>query len=65
METKNMSVPHSVIQASYGDEVEKHPGTTGEAPVKEKKGMVSTFEWLASVASTDFLVQRWGLSNSS
>jgi hypothetical protein len=42
METKNMSVPHSVIHAAAYDEVEKHPGTTAEAPVKEKKGMVSS-----------------------
>jgi hypothetical protein len=44
METKSMSLPHSVVHAASYDEVEKHPGTTAEAPVKEKKGMVSTFE---------------------
>jgi serine/threonine protein phosphatase PrpC len=44
METKSMSVPHSVIHAASYDEVEKHPATT-EQPSKEKpgvKGMVSS-----------------------
>jgi hypothetical protein len=45
METKNMSLPHSVIHAASYDEVEKHPGTTAAPPPKkESKGMVSRFE---------------------
>jgi hypothetical protein len=56
METKNMSVPHSVVHAASYDEVEKHPGTTAnEAPVKEKKGMVSRFECLMPFCPTDLL----------
>jgi hypothetical protein len=57
METKNMSVPHSVVHAASYDEVEKHPGTTAAAPPKEKgKGMVSRMMIAKpSVASMDII----------
>jgi hypothetical protein len=69
METKNMSVPYSVVHAASYDEVESTlapPAVT--SPRKESKGMVSIFESMivtVSSVATDLFENGGVIQNRS